>query len=223
VIYQLGAVTQVAAAFKVKYIGLWDHATQAQKSWATVQRKLAAETPAADEIAKANGPAGAAQTAARAAIKAKATAWFTRILGDELACLADWPADAGVPINAMVSIEDRHPKFSANSPDSDAVTAEWTGLPWLKITVAKQEIHPDTRWQNVQGFAFTSRAYVMAGTSGARARVVVAHEAGHETGNQFRRALFGDGDHSPAAGLMDETGSKNDFTASEIKILKGIL
>lgn len=223
VIYQLGAVTQVAAAFKVKYIGLWDHATQAQKSWATVQRKLAVETLTADEIAKANGPAGAAQTAVRAAIRAKATAWFDRISADELTCLTNWPTDASVPINAMVSIEDRHPKFSANSPDADALTAEWTGLPWLQITVATRNIHPDTRWQNVQGFAFTSRAYVMAGTSGARARVVVAHEAGHETKNQFKRAPFGVGDHSAAAGLMDPTGSENDFTASEIKILKGIL
>ncbi|MFN0101338.1 MAG: peptidoglycan-binding protein [Bryobacteraceae bacterium] len=221
--YELGAVTQIAAKFKVKYIGLWDHATQAQKSWAAVRAKTAAETPAAPMIAAANGPDGAVQIANRAAIRALATVWFNRISRDELACLAAWATDAGLPANAMVSIEDRHPKFSAVSPDSDAITAEWAGMPWLEITVAGRKVHPDARWQRVQGFAFGSRAHVMAGTSGARARVVVAHEAGHESKNQFKRAVFGPGDHSPADGLMEFTASLSDFTAAEIKILKGLL
>jgi hypothetical protein len=62
----------------------------------------------------------------------------------------------------------------------------------------------------------------MAGMSAARTEVAVAHEAGHETKNQFKREPFGPGDHSAAAGLMDPTGSLSSFTAREIKILRGI-
>jgi hypothetical protein len=51
---------------------------------------------------------------------------------------------------------------------------------------------------------------------------VIAHEAGHETKNQFKREQFGGGDHSAAAGLMDPTGSLAAFTAREIEVLKGL-
>ena len=50
-----------------------------------------------------------------------------------------------------------------------------------------------------------------------------AHEAAHETKNQFKGATFGAGDHSAAAGLMDPTGSLSSFQAGEKKKLRGIL
>ena len=55
-----------------------------------------------------------------------------------------------------------------------------------------------------------------------RTQVAVAHEAGHETKNQFKRLVFGRGDHSAVAGLMDPVGSLPNFTAREIEILRGL-
>jgi hypothetical protein len=54
-------------------------------------------------------------------------------------------------------------------------------------------------------------------------KVVIAHEAGHETKNQFRRAAFGRGDHSPHAGLMDPFGTRSSFSDAEKKVLRGIV
>jgi hypothetical protein len=67
------------------------------------------------------------------------------------------------------------------------------------------------------------RAYVTKGMSVARTRVTVAHEAAHESKNQFRKAQFGPGDHSPVAGMMDPVASVSPFTAREKEILRGVL
>ena len=223
VTYHLGTVTTIPAVNSVRYIGLWDHATSAQKNWATSQAKTAAETPTAAETTDANGPAGPAQTAARAAIQAKADAWRDRLIAEYNAGLNNWATDAAVPVNSMVAVEYEHPKYSFNAPAADSITSEWTAFPWLRITVEGGSVRPDWRWVNGQGVSFGNRAYVMAGMSAARTEVAVAHEAGHETKNQFKRDTFGPGDHSAAAGLMDPVGSLSSFTAREIKILRGIV
>jgi hypothetical protein len=219
--YELGKVNGIPQANSVTYIGLWDHATSAQLNWATHSAKIPAETPTAQETTDANGPAGPAQTAARAAVQAKADAWRDRIIAAYNAGLKNWAPDAGVPINTIVAIAHEHPKYSAASPDS--VTAEWTAFPWLTIAVEGKTPHPDQRWVRGQGVSIGNRAYVTTGMSVARTRVVIAHEAGHETKNQFKRALFGAGDHTAGTGLMDTTGSRNSFTAGEKKILRGAL
>jgi hypothetical protein len=221
--YHLGAVTTLLAANSVRYLALWDHATSMQKNWATSQAKTAAETPSAAEKTDANGPAGAAQTAARAAIQVKANAWRDRLLAEFQAGFDNWATDAGIPVNSMVSVEHLHPKFSAHAPAADSETSEWTDFTWLRITVMGLSIHPDKRWKEGEGVSYQSRAYVFAGMSSARTEVAVAHEAGHETKNQFKRDTFGPGDHSSAAGLMDPFGSISSFTAREIKILRGIV
>ena len=187
--YELGTVHQIPAANSVTYIGLWDHATSAQLNWATHSAKIAAETPTAAETTAANGPAGPAQTAARAAIQAKANAWRDRIIAAYNAGLNNWATDAAVPVNAIVAIALEHPKYSAASPDS--ATTEWTVFPWLTITVEGKVIQPDQRWINGQGVSYGNRAYITAGMSVARTKVAIAHEAGHETKNQFKRDLFG--------------------------------
>ena len=220
--YELGAVTNVAGAFTVKYIGLWDHATSAGLNWATHSVKLAAETPTAPETADANGPAGAAQTAARAAIQTKANAWRDRIIAAYMAGLTNWAPDAAVPVNALVSIDLEHPKYSAQAPAADSVTNEWASFAWLTIAVEGRNIHPDQRWINGQGVSYGQRAYVTSGMTVARTKVVIVHEAGHETKNQFKREQFGAGDHSAAAGLMDPTASLAAFTAREKEILRGL-
>lgn len=219
--YHLGAVTVIPAAKSVRYIGLWDRASSSMLSWATHQTKLPAETPTAAQTTAANGPAGPARTAARAAIQVKANAWKDRIIAQYNAGITNWAPDAAVPANAMVAVEFEHPKYSVDAPAADGTTSEWTAFPWLTITVEGSTLHPDRRWVLGQGVSVGGRAYVMAGMSAARTRVAIAHEAGHETKNQFPRAQFGGGDHSAAAGLMDTVGSVAAFTARERQLLKG--
>jgi hypothetical protein len=220
--YELGTVTNIAAKYSVKYIGLWDHNSKKMVDWSTHSAKTPGETPTADEAAKANGPPGAARTAARAAIKAKANAWRDRINKQYNSGLKNWAADAGVPVNSLVAIEYEHPKYSAHAPDADSVTNEWSAFPALRIEVEGKRIHPDKRWVSGVGLSYGNRAYITAGDSAAGTKNTIAHEAGHETKNQFKRKPFGAGDHSAAAGLMDPTGSLDDFTAAEIKVLRGL-
>lgn len=219
--YSLGAVTAIAARFSVKYIGLWDHSTLSMRNWATHSAKTPTETPTAGETTDANGAAGPAQVAARAAITAKANAWKDRLIADYNSGLDNWAPDAGVPANSMVAIEFEHPKYSAGAPNGDSLTSEWTAFPWLRITVEGTTLHPDRRWVNGQGLSHNNRAYVIAGMSAARTEVAIAHEAGHETRRQFKRKDFGAGDHTAGAGLMDPFGTQNAFTAAELKILRG--
>lgn len=220
--YELGAIHNIANAYKVKYIGLWDHATTSQLNWATHCNKTASETPTPAETAAANGPAGPAQTNARNAIQTKANSWRDRIIAAYTDGLNKWAPDASVPPNSIVAIEYEHPKYSAAAPNADSTTNEWGAFPWLTIQVEGRNIHPDQRWVNGQGLSYAQRAYITAGMSAARTQVVIAHEAGHETKNQFKRAVFGAGDHSAAAGLMDPTASLNAFTVGEKEILKGL-
>jgi hypothetical protein len=221
--YHLGTITRIPAQFSVQYIGLWDHATLAIGSWATIQAKITAETPTATETTDANGPAGPVQVSARAAIQTKANAWRDRIIAAYNVSLASWPTDAAIPANVVVAADLEHPKYSAQAPAADSTTSEWTAFPWLRITVEGRAIHPDQRWINGQGVTLGSRAFIMSGMSAARIRVAIAHEAGHASKTQFPRDNFGPGDHSAAAGLMDTVGSQSAFTAAEIKILRGIL
>jgi hypothetical protein len=224
--YQLGKSNAIAKANSVQYFGLWDHATQSQLDWAKHSAKLPSETPTPAEEADANGPAGPKQTAARAAIQAKADAWRDRIIAAHNAGDDNWAADANIPADSIIGVDSDHPKFAANAPDSDSKTSEWTAFPWLTITVpdVANPVKPDDRWEYVQGFVYMQRAYIfkLPASKIARTRVVIAHEVGHATKNQFRRELFGARDHTaPAAGLMDRTGSKSQFTAAEKNLLRG--
>lgn len=221
--YVLGTVNAIAAQFSVTYVGLWDHATMAQKNWTTWQVKTVDETPTVTERNNANGPAGPARDVARAAIQSKANAWRDRINTQYSEALQNWATDAGVPVNSIIAAGFEHPKYSADAPDADSVTSEWGGLPWLTIEVEGDNVRPDHRWVDGQGLSYGQRAYILAGPGADRMKIVIAHEAGHETKKQFERADFGAGDHSAAAGLMDPTGSLASFTQAEKNKLRGIV
>lgn len=219
--YTLGTVHAIDARFSVDYVGLWDHTAGAQKDWAVWSAKTGAETPTAGETRDANGAPGAARDAARAAVQAKANAWRDRINAQYNDGLRSWATDAGIAENTVIAAGYEHPKYSADAPDAASVTAEWSAFPWLSITVEGQAVHPDQRWIWGQGLSYGRRAYILSGPGAARMKVVIAHEAGHETKNQFPRARFGAGDHSAAAGLMDPTGSRTAFTPQEKNVLRG--
>jgi hypothetical protein len=240
--YSLGAVTAIDSAKCVQYIGLWDHATGAQRVWNTHKVKDAgnSEVPSATDITDSNRTPDASFTAAqrdaaRSRVRTCAERWRDRIINAYTDSLNNWPTDAGVPTNTVVAAEYEHPKYSADAPDSDSVTGEWSGanLTWLTIRVEGSNIHPDARWVYGQGFSRAERAYIFACPSDDRLKKVIAHEIGHETKspNQFRRANFRpasvggrgeDTDHSPNPGLMDPSASRDNFTDAEKSVLKGM-
>ena len=224
--YKLGTMHPIRPTFAIKYVGLWDHSTQAQKNWSLEQQKKPSETPTASEIANANGPVGSAQTAARNAIQNKAQAWMDRMFNNMLDSLKNWPVDAGIPANSIMALQYCHPKYDSQSPSSDSNTNEWSAFPWLQVNYrGKRMVHPDQRWNRAQSFEFISRVFILDGMNPRRAEIVIAHEIGHTTRNQFKRDLFGTAnyDHSPTLGLMDPWGRNPSFTVREKRILRGIV
>jgi hypothetical protein len=221
--YNLGPVNNIPAQFSVKYFGLWDHSNLNQKNWATWQQKLPSETPTNDEKNAANGPSGAKRNAGRQAVQNKANAWAQRIENQYNQALRNWAVDAGIPTSVVIAVEFEHPKFSAKAPNTDSTTHEWSDYPWLTVSVdaGRTTCHPDRRWVLGLGVETGSRAYVMAGDSVASTKNSIAHEAGHQSKDQFKRKNFGSGDHSPNPGLMDPWGSRNVFRTSEKNILRG--
>jgi len=232
-----------AAALSVKYIGLWGGMAMPQRSWAVLQRKTAAETPTADEIAKASyegaDPASLMQrAAARAAIIVKAQAWADRIDRQFFDDMHQWVRDSGLPGHSLISIKYYHPKYSYRGGDFQ--TNEWSlggaSVPaWLRIgAYAKSSggyyytnLDPDGLWVNWGGLSHGSgRVSVPKGIPAATTRQVVRHEAGHATKSSFKRDVFGPSlDHSVSmAGIMYRTTSGGTtFTAREKKILRGIV
>lgn len=240
--YTAGAPTPIPAAKSVKYIGLWGGTATPQTSWATLQAKLAAETPTADEITDANyagadPPLVAKRDTARAAIKAKAQAWATRIDSAFHSAMPKWVTDAGIPANSLVAIQYYHPKYS--HAGGDYQTNEWklggASVPaWLTVDVFPKcggghyytGKDPDGLWINWGGLSHgDGRVTVPMGNSAATVKQVVRHEAGHATKFAFQRDVFGPSlDHSASiAGIMYySTEGGTTFTDREKKILRGI-
>lgn len=240
--YTAGAATPIPADKSVKYIGLWGGTGTPQKSWATMKAKEAGETPTATEITEATyagaDPAEVAKRdLARAAIKAKAQAWATRIDSAFHADMPQWVSDAAIPSNALVGIQYYHPKYS--HAGGDYQTSEWrlggASTPaWLTVDVFPKSggghyytgKDPDALWINWGGLSHGSgRVTVPLGNSDATVKQVVRHEAGHATKSFFKRDVFGASlDHSVSnAGIMYYTTSGGTtFTDREKKILRGI-
>lgn len=240
--YTAGTRTELTTAQSVKYIGLWKDTATPQRSWATVQAKIPAETPSATEItdAKYTGstPEGLLKrTAARAAILAKAQAWADRIDSAFSRDMNKWIADVSLPANAVVGIQYYHPKFSSRG--GDFATSEWKlGEPsvpaWLRVGAFQKSsgghyytnLDPDGLWVNWGGLSHGSgRVSVPTGISSATTKQVIRHEAGHATKSWFKREPFGPSlDHSASnAGIMYYTTSGGTtFTTREKKILRGI-
>jgi hypothetical protein len=240
--YTAGSATAIPADKSVKYIGLWGGTATPQKSWATLQAKQADETPTATEIAEATyAGADPAQVAkrdlARAAIKAKAQKWASRIDNAFHADMPSWVSAAAIPENALVAIQYYHPKYS--HAGGDYQTTEWrlggTATPaWLTVDVFAKSggghyytgKDPDGLWVNWGGLSHgNGRVTVPLGNSAATVKQVVRHEAGHATKSFFKRDVFGPSlDHSASiAGIMYfSTEGGTTFTDREKKILRGI-
>lgn len=239
----LSATPATAATLSVKYIGLWGGTATPQRSWATMQRKTATETPTADEIAKATytgtEPAALTQrSTARTAIIRKAQAWTDRIDGRFHTDMRQWVSDSRVPNNSLMSIKYYHPKYSQQGGDFQ--TNEWklggASVPaWLRVSAFPRSgggyyynnLDPDGLWVNWGGLSHgNGRVSVPKGNSSATTRQVVRHEAGHATNYSFKRDVFGPSlDHSTSsAGIMyfSTTGGTT-FTLREKKILRGII
>jgi hypothetical protein len=232
--YIAGTAKPIQADKSVQYIGLWKDDARHQESWTAMQTKLPAETPTAEELADAEGPAGGARDVARAKITVKAQAWVDRI---ELACLLSmyqWSKNGGMTNDSVVGIKYIHPKYNSvvdGEANPDTVTTEWPE--WVRVTIKElPDKDPDSFWNSTGNFGGLSHGNgIVSITKGHKdpnlTQCVIAHEVGHATKQDafFKRAVFGpSSDHSEEEeGLMYKITRVNTvFTDREKKILKGI-
>jgi len=235
--YELrGGITRLTNA---RYIGLWDHDTSSYKTWGTWKRKLSTadaatnETPtAADITAAADGSAatGPQRTAARNRIRRCANNWKNRIYNAYSAAMRHWVTDQRIPAGSLIGLGYEHPKISHNAPRRDAITSEWSGMDWLTVEVEHMNRHPDLIWIRSMGLSSNRRAFIFYDSDATELEKTVVHEVGHETKNHFPRALFRpassggrpeDSDHTTGVGMMDPSGSGDNFTNGEKRILRG--
>lgn len=241
--YSVGARTEISRTNSVKYIGLWGGTRMPQRSWATTQSKLPAETPTATEITKAtytgtNVASLASRVTARQAILVKAQAWADRIDSAFSADMRQWVSDVALPANTITAIEYYHPKFSHIG--GDYTTNEWklgtAAVPaWLRVGAFQKSggghyytnLDPDGLWINWGGLSHGNGIVsVPEGNPVETTKQVVRHEAGHATKSFFKRDVFGPSlDHSASQrGIMYKTtDGGTTFTTDEKKILRGIV
>src|SRR5262249_43123857 len=147
----------------------------------------------------------AARAVAKAAIEAKAQAWFNAIVADYNTSLSNWFGAVTLPAgNALLAVEYYHPKLSNAG---DGATNFWPAGITINLANPGSGLtmngDPDqATWREVQGFnrGSTSVVFKNYGTA-ARLQIVCRHEVGHATRAAFPRASFGTGDHS-ASDLM---------------------
>ena len=239
--YSVGARTEISNTNSVKYIGLWGGTGTPQKSWTTVQSKLASETPTAEEISQANDTrtntaSVTSRNAARLAIIAQA--WADRIDTTFSTDMRQWVTDVALPANTITAIQYYHPKFSLRG--GDFTTSEWklggTAVPaWLRIGAFQRSsgghyytnLDPDGLWIDWGGLSHGNGIVsVPRGIPTETVKQVVRHEAGHATKSFFKRDVFGASlDHSVSqSGIMYRaTNGGTTFTTREKKILRGIV
>jgi hypothetical protein len=224
--YTRGAVQTVAANLSCKYLGLYDAGSPGnQKNWpAAFSPAALGFDPSAAELADYAGADVAKKALAKTAIETKAQGWFNAICNDYSACSSAWfNAVGGLGGNALLAVQYYHPKLSGIA--ADGVTNFWPA--GISINGANpgsglnSAIDPDQLWRNVQGFnrGTISVVFKNYGTA-ARLQIVCRHEIGHATKAAFGRDDFGVGDHS-AAGLMTPYGGSNEFSATDINLLRG--
>jgi len=227
---KLGEVATVQN--NVKYIGLY------QVDWNVTQQKQSAETPTPQEIRDAarlwNDDR---RKKARSQITQKAQAWVDRIEGEYGSAKNNWKTGNLIADDSVVGIQYLHPKFNPSSGANAAQTSQWSEFGWLVINapLGGGSKHPDGAWTmknsmgidtDIAGISYTSaeRVSFVTKVRSDRARAVMTHEIGHASGFYFKRKKFGSGDDHSTHGLMAPQGpeSHDEFTSSEIEILKGM-
>lgn len=220
--YELASVHAISTQLSVRYIGLWDHATQSQRPWPAAAAKLPQEIPRPEIVKSLNDPPGSAvHLAARMIIEKQAQDWVNRLVEESDKAMLQWIDDSGIPENSMVAFEFEHPKRSVNVPAEEARTSEWTDFPWIKVSNAGIKVHPDESWARTPGFTAKRRTFIQSQILEVETKVTIAHEAAHFSKNQFKRELFGPGDHNVDNGLMHHNAKVPVFSTREIEILRG--
>lgn len=234
--YTRAAISTLDAGLSVKYIGLYQTGG-GMKTWPADLSPTSLETspnqlqPTAAELA-AYAYAGAdpvqvaAKATAKTAIEAKAQAWFSAVVADYRQCYTNWFTAAAVPgaTNALLAVEYYHPKLSEQA---DGATNFWPA--GISINLANPGSgldmpgDPDrATWRGVQGFNSGQISVIFKNyPSAEELKITCRHEIGHATKSAFERADFGAGDHS-ARGLMTFDGEAADFSAPDLRILRGM-
>lgn len=231
---RMGAVTTLSAGLTVKYIGLYK-AGGGMSTWPADSSPANLETspnqlaPTAGQLADyayvgADPPKVAARAAAKAAIEAKAQAWFNAIVASYGSCVSTWFAAVTLPAtNALLAVEYYHPKLSNAG---DGATTFWPAGIAINLANPGSGLNtpgdPDqATWREVQGFNRGNTSVIFKNyPTAARLQIICRHEIGHATKSTFKRKEFGTGDHS-AGGLMTYSGASNTFSAADVKLLRG--
>lgn len=231
---RMGAVTTLSAGLTVKYIGLYK-AGGGMSTWPADSSPANLETspnqldPTAAELADhayvgVDPPKVAARAAAKAAIAAKAQAWFNAIVASYNQCVTTWFAAVTLPAtNALLAVEYYHPKLSNAG---DGATNFWPAGITINLANPGSGLntpgHPDDpTWREVQGFNHGNTSVIFKNyPTAARLQIICRHEIGHATKSTFKRKEFGTGDHS-SGGLMTYYGASNTFSAADVKLLRG--
>lgn len=229
--YTRGTVNKLAASLDVKYLGLYksgggSKAWPADFSPAKLEKTKNQLNPTATELTDYAGKDAAKKAAAKTAIETKAGKWFSAIVSEYRKSIDAWFKDAAVPEgeNTLLAVQYYHPKLSGLA---DGATKFWPA--GISINMANPGSglsspgDPDkATWRTVQGFNRGKIVVIFKnyGTS-TRLKTICRHEIGHATKSEFKRDVFGTGDHS-GSGLMTPYGSSSTFSARDIKILRGI-
>jgi len=229
--YVVGGAINIPAEKSVQYIGLWKTASPHQKDWATLRKTNALETIRADVLAAAEGPEGEARDEARLLITLQAQDWVDRIDREFFASMTAWEANGGIANQSIVGIKYYHPKYNSvlagGVPNPDTVTDYWPD--WVRVKTygrSYTDRDPDSFWSyngNFGGLSHPNKIISIAKVDNGNYAATIAHEVGHATKQFFKREIFGTSlDHSAAVGLMDPSGSKDEFSETETKKLRGI-
>lgn len=232
VLYERGAVTNLAAGLTAKYIGLYDSAAPGkQAAWPADFSPAKLETspnqmePTATQLSDYAGADPAKKNVAKLAIEAKAQLWFIAIVGDYGSRVTNWFTAAAVPGgNSLLAVQYYHPKLS--NVGTDGQTNFWPAGISINMANPGSGLNtpgdPDGKtWREVQGFNRGSISVIFKnyGTA-ARLQIICRHEIGHGTKSVFKRADFGVGDHS-GSGMMTPYGGSNAFSNSDAAKLRG--
>ena len=229
--YTQGTVNRLKTSLDVKYLGLYKKGG-GSLTWpkdfspTKLEKVINQLEPTATELSDYKGSNAVKKAAAKTKIETKAQLWFNAIIAEYRKSINAWFTDAGISDtdNTLLAVKYYHPKLSG---ESDGATSFWpSGIeinvanPGSGITTKK---HPDDQtWRKVQGFNRGKIVVIFKnyGTA-ARLKIICRHEIGHATKSEFKRDLFGKGDHSSSM-LMTPYGSASTFSKADIKVLRGI-
>ncbi len=141
------------------------------------------------------------KNAAKAAITAKAQAWFTRNNNNHGPALNTYVTLIGAAGRSIIGA-----RYQASKLDGRAATGQTAYYPaGISVNTPGGPADPDSDWYEPQGTTLGDIVFIWQNAGGAARRQVVGR---HEVGHASDHVSFGPGDHA-ASGLMHYTGDQS--------------